>query len=210
MELNLSKTKIMIFNFTKDYQFTTNLKLSGNDIEVVDKCKLLGTIITSDLKWSENTKELVRKANARMRILHKVAQYNAPKDDLVQIYKIYIRSILEQSCQVWHSSLTEQDTEDLERVQKSAVKVILPFVSYIEAIDKLDLDTLADRRKALCLKFAQKCSESENTQHMFPLNKNSNGINLRKKEKYKVNFAKTSRYKNSSIPFMQRLLNNEQ
>ena len=91
MELNASKTKVMIFNFTRDYQFTTNIKLLGSDIEVVNRTKLLGTILTSDLKWSENTKDLVRKGNARMRLLHKVANFNAPKNDLVQIYKIYIR-----------------------------------------------------------------------------------------------------------------------
>ena len=37
---------------------------------------------------------------------------------------MYIRSILEQSCQVWHHSLTEENKNDLERIQKSALKII--------------------------------------------------------------------------------------
>ena len=40
----------------------------------------------------------------------------APVDDL--------KSLLEQSATVWHSRLTEENASDLERVQKSAMKVI--------------------------------------------------------------------------------------
>ena len=52
MELNAKKTKTMIFNNSRNYQFTTNLKLKDQSIEVVNEAKLLGTIITSDLKWN--------------------------------------------------------------------------------------------------------------------------------------------------------------
>ena len=139
MELNSEKTKIMIFNFSRHLQFTTNMKLLDKDIEVVNQTKLLGTIITSDLKWNANTSELIKRGNARMRILHKIAQFNPPKEDMVHIYKIYIRSVLEQSCQVWHSSLNEQNSEDLERVQKCALKIILPEATYVQAMKHLNL-----------------------------------------------------------------------
>ena len=47
---------------------------------------------------------------------------------------------------------------DLERVQKSAVRIILnkPYENYYEALDQIDLESLADRREHLCLKFAKK------------------------------------------------------
>ena len=38
---------------------------------------------------------------------------------------MFIRSIMENSAVVWHSSLSENNRNDLERVQKSAVKIIL-------------------------------------------------------------------------------------
>ena len=44
----------MIFNFT-DLQFTTRLYLESNLLEIITETKLLGTIITSDLKWHKNT-----------------------------------------------------------------------------------------------------------------------------------------------------------
>ena len=115
----------MLFNFTYNYQFTTSFTHSGGQIDVIDQTKLLGTIITSDLKWAKNTEFLVKKANARMRLLHKIAEFPPPTEDLLTIYNSYIRSILEQSCTVWHSSLTQDDSENLLRVQKSALRIIL-------------------------------------------------------------------------------------
>ena len=44
---------------------------------------------------------------------------------MVTAYKTFKRSILEQSCVIWHSSITEEDREDLECVQKNAGKNIL-------------------------------------------------------------------------------------
>ena len=56
MNLNEKKTTNMVFNFTKDCQFTTEISLQNAKLEIIDKTKLLGTIITNDLKWHENTK----------------------------------------------------------------------------------------------------------------------------------------------------------
>ena len=55
MILNVKKTKAMIFNFSQNYQFTTNLKLQDDKLEIVKETKLLRVIITDDLKWDRNT-----------------------------------------------------------------------------------------------------------------------------------------------------------
>ena len=62
MILNQKKTKVMIFNFTEKYQFTTRLKLNDDNLEVVRQAKLLGVIISDNLKWDENTSYLVKKS----------------------------------------------------------------------------------------------------------------------------------------------------
>ena len=71
--INSKKTKTMIFNFTDNFQFTTRLKLKDENIEVIDSTKLLGTFISNNLKWDLNTANLVKKSNARMQLLWKVA-----------------------------------------------------------------------------------------------------------------------------------------
>ena len=61
MKLNVDKSKVMIFNFTEDYQFATRLYIEDVLMETINQTKLLGTIVQSDLKWSENTTMIVKK-----------------------------------------------------------------------------------------------------------------------------------------------------
>ena len=58
MKLNMSKTKNIIFNFTKKHHFTTQLTIEKDPIEIVKETKLLGTHITDDLKGIKTLKKL--------------------------------------------------------------------------------------------------------------------------------------------------------
>ena len=109
MKLNINKTKNMIFNFTKKHQFTTQLTIEKDEIEIVKETKLLGTHITDDLKWDKNTEEIVRSAWKRMQLLFKSASFTSNVIDLRNIYCTFIRSILEKSAVVWHSSLSKKN-----------------------------------------------------------------------------------------------------
>ena len=123
-----------------------------------------------------------------------------------------MRSILEHSATVWHSSLTEENRNDLERVQKTALKVILgdSYKSYKNALNVLNLETLNDRRNELCLTFALRTSKHKKLQKMFPLNEKTHLMETRKSEKFKVYNAHTDRLKDSAVIFMQNLLNEYQ
>ena len=100
MILNHKKTKLMVFNFTEKYKFGTRLTLDGENLEIVDRAKLLGVIITNDLKWDANTESLVKRANSRMELLRKVASFGTSIEEKRNIYILFIRSVLEQSCVV--------------------------------------------------------------------------------------------------------------
>ena len=110
---------------------------------------------------------------------------------------------------MWHSSLTEQNKSDLERVQKSALKVILgqKYETYKKALSDLDLETLEERREFLCLRFAQKCIKNEKAKSIFPLKKKLHEMTIRKEDKYEVQNANTDRLKKFAVIYMQNLLN---
>ena len=95
----------------------------------------------------------------------------------------------------------------MESVQKVALRLILKenYPGYSAALELTGLETLAVRRDKLCLNFAKKCVKFPHTTDMFPQNKKIRVT--RKTEKFVVPFARTERYKNSSIPYMARLLN---
>ena len=145
-----------------------------------------------------------------MIMLQKLYPFKLSDADMTNIYILYIRSILEQSCQVWHFSITQEERNDLERVQKTACKIILSerYSDYTSALEALNLETLNQRRYTLSLKFAKKCLKYEQTKYMFPLN-NTEVADMRQKQKYQVKFAKTSRLLKSSIPQLQRALNDD-
>ena len=212
MKLNIKKTKNMIFNFSKKFQFATNMSIENEEIETVTVTKLLGTYITNDLSWDKNTSEIVKSAYQRMQILHRAAKFTNRKRDLRNIYISYIRSILEKSAVVWHSSLTNKNRKDLERVQRCATYIIMgkDFKNYKTALKDLNLETLEQRRNNLCLKFAKSCLKNEKVKNLFPLNRNEHKMEKRSKEKYKVMKIKTNRYKKSAIPHMVNLLNSHE
>ena len=81
-----------------------------------------------------------------MQLLRKVASFGTNEDELKDIYLLFIRSVLEQSATVWHSTLTEDNKNDLERVQKTALKIILggEYQNYQKALDRLDILNLSD------------------------------------------------------------------
>jgi hypothetical protein len=117
-----------------------------------------------------------------------VATFGTAQDELKDVYVLFIRSLLEQSATVWYSSLTEENRNDLERIQKTAVKIIL-----------------GDRYKNY--EQAKKCCKTPKTSHMFPKNQKRQFMDTRKTEVYKVQHANTERLQKSSIIYMQNLLN---
>ena len=109
---------------------------------------------------------------------------------------------------MWSSSITNEESEDVERVQTVAVKIILKdnYTNYEESLTITGLGKLQSRRKILCLNFAKKCLNNDKMASLFPLNPRYNE-NARNSEKYKVNFAHSNRLKYSAIPALKRLLN---
>jgi hypothetical protein len=209
MKLNVDKTKNMIFNLSKGHQFTTDIKLDDKAIETVKETKLLGTVITDKLDWTKNTDKIVKEANKRMVFLHKSSKFTCNKSDLKKIYILQIRSKLEQSAVVWHSSLTQKCKDRLERVQKSALRIILgdQYSSYKNALEILNLQSLDNRRESLCLSFAKKCLQVEKFKSMFPRKDQGHRMKKRGSEKFLIRSCFTERHKKSAIPYMQRLLN---
>ena len=207
MSLNTQKSKFMVFNYTKKYQFSTRLVLDETPLEEISECKLLGVIIENNMSFKKNTQSIIKRAYKRMIILEKLYEFHLPVEEMINIYILFIRSVVEQSCVVWHSALSEDDHIALERVQKAALRIILDskYTDYKSALFLTNLETLRSRRKYLCLKFAQKCVKTGKLSDLFPIIRKN--INTRPHEKFHITKAKTERLAKSTVPYLQRLLN---
>ena len=110
----------------------------------------------------------------------------------------------------WHPMLTLQNSKSIERVQKSALAIILSpnYRSYDEALAKTELERLDRRREKLSLNFAKKAAKHPEHSNWFcKQDLNTNMQTRSTKAPYKPVQARTQRLLNSPIPYFTQLLN---
>ena len=208
MRLNEAKSNYMVFSRSEE-SFATRLSVNNVTLDRLSVTKLLGVWISEDMSWSRNSKEICKKAYSRLSMITKLKYVGVSKDDLVDIYILFIRSVTEYCAVVFHSRLTQEDSSKLERIQKTCLKVILGdlYIDYPSALELCGLHTLSERRQNRCLDFAVKCLKHPRNKRIFPTNPSHN-IRVRESEPFLVNFARTDTYRDSAVPYCQRLLNN--
>ena len=207
MRLNEAKCSYMIF--TRSSDFATRLTLNGNHLDRTKVTKLLGLWISEDLSWSRNCQEICKKAFSRLSMITKLKYVGVCTEDLLDIYILFIRSVTEYCVAAFHSSLTQEQSDKIEKIQKTCLKVISDdsYINYSAALEMCGLETLFARRQKRCLDFALKCVKHERNRRLFPLNHVTSEHYVRDRETFHVNFARTSTYRDSTIPFSQRMLN---
>lgn len=209
MQINFSKTKLMLFNPCKIRDFMPRFEVEGSEIDLVEVTKLLGVVIRSDLSWSSNTYYIIERANKKLWCLRRLKKLGANRDDLKDVYEKQIRSILEYAVPVWHSSITGEERLMIERVQKSALYITLgdDYCSYVSALKEMNMVTLFERRRKLCLKFAKKSLKSPKFSNWFKVNEKQ--FNSRSTPpKYCEVYSRCKRYEMSPISYLTKLLNN--
>ena len=189
----------------RQQQFATRLTVNGKLLERQTSFKLLGIWLEENGGWKKNTEELCRNAYSRVSLLTKLKYAGASTEDLLHTYKMFIRSRLEYCGVAFHSSLTKQQEDSLERCQAVCLRIILQesYISYSAALEMCGLKTLFLRRQDRCLQFSLKSLKHEQNKRMIPTNPNLDiDIDTRNREQYKVNFARTNAYKNSAVPLL--------
>ena len=94
-------------------------------IELMEETKLLGVVITSDLKWRKNTEYLPTRGYSRLWMVKRLKKLNCPVEELLATFIKQVRSIIEMACTAWHPALNYADSRALEFVQKSPLAIIL-------------------------------------------------------------------------------------
>ena len=209
MKVNIDKTKVMLFNKARKYDFLPNCHFKdGEMLQIVEEIKLLGVVVRSDLSWSSNCKQICQKGYARMWMLRRLKPYGANTEELLDIYRTQIRCVLEFAVAAWNSGLTLDQINQIERVQKCALAVILGqgYQSYSNALSVLDMDTLSDRRHVLCLKFATKSYKNDKFNTWFNPN---NGPHTTRSIApiLKPVQARKGKFKKSPLSYLTSLLN---
>ena len=152
LQLNLIKCKEIRTCFHRTPPCFSQVAIEGVEFEIVSSAKVLGVVVRSDLKWSAHIDSITTKAAKRLYLLRQLKRAGIAHSDLERFYCSVIRSILEYACQVFHQfhNLPSYLSEEIERIQRRALRVIFPDCSYSEGLAKAGLTTLYDRRSTLC------------------------------------------------------------
>ena len=123
-QLNVPKCKELRISFAKTEPKFDPIVVNSNPLEIVETAKVLGFNISCDLKWNAHLSEVLKKDTSRPYFLRQLKQSNIATKDLLSFYLVCVRPITEYACQVFHNALPQYLSEDLERLQKRALRII--------------------------------------------------------------------------------------
>ena len=169
--------------------------------------KLLEEIITTDLKWTENTeyKEILHQNVAHQKAQTGWFQYQCPAGHLYQTFEKRGSICISSLAFLTHT----KNTTAIERVQTSAFAVILSlsYENYDRACNFLSMNKLSNMRETLALKFSTKTSKHPIHKHWFVENL-SETMTRSIPSKYKPIHWRTRKLLKSATPFLTNLLYN--
>ena len=181
-QLNIDKCKEIRISFSKNNADLPPLSINGQELEVVQNAKLLGVTITNNLSWNLHINETIKKASKRLYLLRPLKRNGVSTSDLVRFYTCCIRSVCDYAVPVFHSSLPNYLINDLEGVQKRALSIIFPHLSYNESLAFLDMDSLFDHHSFLWSSlFSKILDDEEHKLHHLLSPRHTPKYNFRKK-----------------------------
>ncbi len=202
--INATKTQELSIQFNRKSIPPPQVHINDKAIKQVHSAKLLGITLSSDLTWGPHIDDIYGKASRKLHFLRLLKRSGALAQDMVAIYQSSIRSILEYACPVWSTGLTIQQSNQLESVQRRAMRIIYPTMTYNKALDTSNLPTLRERRLQLCKKlFLEMQDPSHKLNTLLPA-VHSSAYELRSSPKYPYIKGRTDRYLNSFLPYCVR------
>ena len=210
MKVNTGKTNQVCISDALSYTATAHIFTNdGQKLGTTDHMKVLGFHFGSKPTCSAHVQAIRKSFRGKYWLLIHLKQNQFTEAELLKVYKTIIRPIAEYCAPVFHSMLTDQQDEQLERLQSTALRYIYGYGPSYAALRELSgLPTLRQRRIDLCDKFAGKCLGSVRFRDWFPENKPTR--RSRHSLKYKEEFARCDRLRNSPLYYMRRRLNGKE
>ena len=188
--LNVSKTKEMVVDFRRKKTPTPPLFIDGVEVERVDSFKFLGIHISSDLTWGVHVSHLQKTAQQRLFFLRRLRGFGLDTVVLVRFYRAVIESILTLSITVWYGNAALSDRDSLDKVRRTASKII--------GTDLPSLDSIYEQR--LMKKARAIIRDDSHPGHCF-------FRLLPSGQRYRSLGAKSQRLLNSTYPQAVRIMN---
>ena len=144
--------EVLITFMQIDYFTTRPIVLGNSTVECVTAYKLLGIIVSNDLKYNEHIDYRSKKASKRLYSLRILKKVCVNKEEIVKVYLTTIRPIQEYGVQAW-LDIPEFIWNKLGSIQKRALHMTYPCHSNTDTLNTANLSSLKERRTQLCCKY---------------------------------------------------------
>ena len=207
MKVNSDKTTLLAISDANSYEARTHIyDAEGKRIDSSGTLKALGFIFNAKADVHDQVATLCKRFRSRTWTLRDLRKAGLGTDDLLRVYKSTIRPVIEYSSVIYHSMLTDDLTEYIEKQQTRALKNIYGNeLSRRKLLEISGVPLLSDRRQEACGRFAQKMANNPRFSHHFKLRKSR--ARSGRAQEYVEHKARTNRRKNSPIFFFRRILN---
>ena len=207
MVVNTLKTQLLLISNSLSHDPQAYIEdAQGNELTSGNTMKILGFHFSDRPTVSAHVEAMRQRFRQRYWILIHLRNFGFNRDELVRVYKSIVRPIADYCSVIYHSLLTDEQDEELDRCQAHALRCIYGMgLSYSEMRRLSGVETLRERRIAQCDKFANQCVKTVRFSAWFP--KWEGRRSGRSSEVYREEYARTDRLKNSPLFYMRRRLN---
>ena len=136
---------------------------------------------------------IVKKAGKRLYMLYQLKRAGIIQKDLVSVYVSVVRP---DACPVWHTNLPQYLSDNIEVIQKRALKCIFPGLGYAEILRRVNV-----RRDSICQKYFDNIKVGTHRLNYLLPDKRHIKYNVRQQNVYTLPVTRTNRFRNSFIPW---------
>lgn len=123
LSLNIDKTVYMPFgNYCTSIPDSLDIKINWKNIKKVNKCKYLGIIFDSCLKWDKHIEYIINKTRYLIFIFYKISRY-MQTETLRIIYYAFFHSLINYGIIAWGGAYNN-NLNLLQRLQNRILKII--------------------------------------------------------------------------------------
>ena len=210
MKMNDAKTQLLCVSTAINYQVRASIDMAGGTLVSGDTLKVVGFTFGRRPGAGEHVVALRKKYGARAYIIRHLKKINTPADLLVRVYTAFIRPIFDYAAPAYHTILTDDQAEKLEKMQRSSLKTIFGLETpYQECLELAGLQTLRERRQTLFENFARKAYGDPFFGGRWFEEKQRCNYGLRHENKVVQHFANRDRLLNAPIYRYRRHINDE-
>ena len=137
LQLNVSKTKDMIFDFRRKESTHCEIVIGGECVERVCNYKYLGVTVNERLDWSVHAENVMSKVNQRMYFVRKLNSFGIDSVLVSLFYRAAVQSLFSFCIIAWGGNLARKESERFDRVARRVSRMTaICQESFVEIFEK--------------------------------------------------------------------------